>query len=327
MSRSPPDSEDLREPDILDVGRETGTTHPRTSNTGAASVVPGGARSWRPSALVGASMALHGVALAAAVLRRDRGRGLWPWLLADHAVLTLAGALPRSDLLGRCLVRVPEEDLGKPNRVMLTFDDGPDPEVTQRLGELLAHRGARATFFCIGRRGERYPELVLELVRQGHRIENHTYHHRHDFAFHLYPALLREIRLAQEVIAGVTGRVPVYFRAPAGMRNPFLDPVLARLGLHLVAWTRRGWDTVDGRPARLVARLVRRLAPGDVLLLHDGNGARTADGSPAVLETTERLLDCFERRGLEAVALPSPGSRRETHPSDTGADAGAAETR
>lgn len=275
-------------------------------------------RPWQPSPLVSASLALHGVALGALALRPRAWRRVLPWLLADHLLLTAAGAFPRSSWLGpsRTHFELGQGEPGReidPGEVVLTFDDGPDPEVTPRLAELLRSRGARASFFCIGQRVEAHPEIVRELVADGHRVENHTHRHSHRFSITLYPELLREIGRAQSVITEVTGRAPAWFRAPAGMRNPFVEPVLARLGLHLVAWTRRGYDTVDPRPSKVLSRLVRGLAPGDVLLLHDGNGARGSgvhgsDG-PAVLETTRRLLDVLDRRGLRAVALPADGPR------------------
>ena len=88
----------------------------------------------------------------------------------------------------------------------------------------------------------------------------------------------REIRPAQDAIAAATGRAPRLFRAPVGIRNPWLDRVLARTGLRLVSWTRRGLDTVRADAARIAARLLRGLAAGDILLLHDGSSARDGAG-------------------------------------------------
>ena len=83
-----------------------------------------------------------------------------------------------------------------------------------------------------------------------------------------------------------------------------LDPALHEAGLGLVTWTRRGFDTRERDAARVVARLVRGLAAGDILLLHDGHAARTRSGVPVVLEALPRVLDAFEAAGLTPVALP-----------------------
>jgi peptidoglycan/xylan/chitin deacetylase (PgdA/CDA1 family) len=185
--------------------------------------------------------------------------------------------------------------------VALTFDDGPDPEVTPRVLDLLAERGARATFFCIGRRARAHPEIVAEIVRRGHEVENHTWSHPNSFACYPPGPMRREIVRAQEALAETAGRRPRYFRAPAGIRNPLLDPLLHAQGLTLVSWTRRGFDTVAREPERVARRLLRGLAGGDVLLLHDGSAARDRQGTPVVLEVLPRLLDALEDRGLTGV--------------------------
>ena len=102
----------------------------------------------------------------------------------------------------------------------------------------------------------------------------------------------------------LTGRRPTAFRAPAGLRNPFLDPVLHRLGLNLVSWTRRGFDTRERDPARVLARLTRGLAGGDILLLHDGHAARSrSSAAPVVLDVLPPLLAALRDAGLRGVRL------------------------
>lgn len=255
----------------------------------------------RHSRLVRASVALHGVALASVVAQPQ----LWPWALgavvADHLTLTAAGLVARSQLLGANWTRLPRSMAR--GRVALTIDDGPDPSVTPRVLELLARHEAAATFFCIGERVAAHAALAREIVAAGHRIENHSQRHLHHFSL-LGPAALRvEVATAQETIAAVTGCRPRFFRAPAGLRNPFLDPVLQRLGLTLASWTRRGFDTVRRDPARVRARLEHRLASGDILLLHDGHAARTPAGAPVILEVLPPLLATLAAAGLRTVAL------------------------
>jgi peptidoglycan/xylan/chitin deacetylase (PgdA/CDA1 family) len=134
-------------------------------------------------------------------------------------------------------------------------------------------------------------------------VENHSLRHRHDFSLLGPRGYLREIGAAQEALAAAAGSAPRFFRAPAGLRNPFLEPALARLGLELVSWTRRGFDTASADPATVRARLVRGLAAGDILLLHDGHAARGRDGFASVLAVLPRLLEDLSAAGLRPVTL------------------------
>jgi peptidoglycan/xylan/chitin deacetylase (PgdA/CDA1 family) len=113
----------------------------------------------------------------------------------------------------------------------------------------------------------------------------------------------QEIVEAQRSIARVTGDGPRFFRAPAGLRNPFLDPVLCRLQLQLATWTRRGFDTVNRDSDRVYRRLTRSLAAGDILLLHDGHAARGRLGTPVIVEVLPRLLETLRSRELQPVTL------------------------
>lgn len=263
---------------------------------------PGGAAPWRMPRLVQASAVCHlgaGVAVVA-------DPALWPWALGtvalDHAVLAGTGLWPRSTWLGANLRRLSNAAAARAE-VALTFDDGPDPAVTPAVLDLLDAQHARATFFCIAQRAAEHPRLCREIVARGHAIENHSQRHAHTFSLLGPRAMARELGRAQDVLARITGRAPRFFRAPAGLRNPFLDPVLRRLGLQLVSWTRRGFDTARRDPADVLARLTHALRAGDIVLLHDGNAARTRAGRPVVLEVLPALLDRFERAGLRAVTL------------------------
>jgi peptidoglycan/xylan/chitin deacetylase (PgdA/CDA1 family) len=259
---------------------------------------------WRPSPLLAASAAVH-LGAAAALIARPRA---WPWalsaLLANHVLLAAAGLWPRSQLLGANWTRLPQRDGLMPG-VAITIDDGPDPAITPRVLRLLEGYGACATFFCIGERVLRYPELAQEIVRRGHNIENHSQRHRHNFSLLGPNGMNAEVAQAQESIFRVTGSSPQFFRAPAGLRNPFLDPVLARLKLRLASWTRRGFDTVSADADAVFRRLANALQNGDILLLHDGNAARTGRGEAVILEVLPRLLDALTARGLKSVTLRS----------------------
>lgn len=262
-----------------------------------------------PSPLLKASAVVHlGAAGALAV------PGMWPWALgavaADHLLLGACGLTPRSAWLGPNLTRLPASAVQR-REVALTIDDGPDPAVTPRVLEQLEAHGAEATFFCIGERVARYPGLAREIVRRGHAIENHSDRHPGYFSLLGPRRLAREVGRAQEDIAQVSGAAPRFFRAPAGLRNPWLEPVLARLGLTLASWTRRGFDTVSGNPDAVLAKLSRGLRAGDILLLHDGNAARTAAGTPVILEVLPRLLEACATAGLTTATLQAAAALAE----------------
>jgi len=261
-------------------------------------------RRWTPTPLLYASAAVH-LAAAAAAVARPRA---WPWALgavvANHVGLAAAGLWPRSQLLGPNLIRLPAQS-GVSAGVAITIDDGPDPEVTPQVLSQLAEHQAQATFFCVGERVERYADLAREIVNRGHCVENHSQRHRHNFSL-MGPGLMSdEISRAQDGILRVTGSSPRFFRAPAGLRNPFLDPILTRLQLRLASWTRRGFDTVNTNADAVYHRLASPLQGGDILLLHDGNAARSRSGRPVILEVLPRLLDALAALQLRPVTLRS----------------------
>ena len=250
-----------------------------------------------PPAIAG-SAAVHTAALAGLAAEW----GYWPWALAavaaNHAVLTIACMSPRSRLLGPNIRRAPDGARAR-GEVALTFDDGPDPVGTPRVLDILDRHGATASFFCIGSRAARDPGLVREIAARGHSVENHTFRHLNGFAF-LWPAgLAMEIGRAQELLTELTGRAPIFFRAPMGIHGPWLQSVLGGFGLSLVSWTRRGYDGIPANPDAVLARLRRGLAAGDILVLHDGGPS----GGRAAIETLPRLLGAIADRGLTAVSL------------------------
>jgi len=253
-------------------------------------------RTWRPAPFASVSLVIH--AAGAAALAVDVTA--WPWIVAmlatNHALLTAAVFLPRARLLGPNINRLPDEATRR-REVSLTFDDGPDPRITPGILDWLDRHDAKASFFCVGQKAAEYPEIVREIARRGHSVENHSFRHSHAFACFSIGRMSREIEAAQQVATGLTGRAPDFFRAPAGFRSPLLDFVLARRGLRYVSWTRRGFDAGRADPRRVLARLTRGLGAGDVLLLHDS--------SPVVLEVLPALLDELAARGLKSVSLPS----------------------
>jgi peptidoglycan/xylan/chitin deacetylase (PgdA/CDA1 family) len=249
-----------------------------------------------------ASVGLHAAAGAATLIEP----GWWPQALAsvaaNHVAVTALGLWPTSSLLGENIQRLPDAAVAR-REITLTFDDGPDPLVTPLVLDLLDAYQVKATFFCIGERVLRYRELAQEIVRRGHRIDNHSFVHRHTFSVLGPKQVEAELARAQDAIFDTVGRVPRFFRAPAGLRNVFLDPVLHKLDLRLASWTRRGFDTVRHDPGYVLARLTAGLAPGDLLLLHDGHAAKAAGGQAVSVAVLPRLLAACQSQQVYPVTL------------------------
>ena len=172
----------------------------------------------------------------------------------------------------------------------LTFDDGPNPTATARILDVLAAERVPATFFMVGAHVERYPELARRVVAAGHEVGNHTQHH---VKLHVRGPgrIRRELEDAHGAIQRIAGVAPRLFRAPHGYRNPFVAPAVRRLGYRVCGWTFGVWDSA--RPgAEAIRRRVRvKLAPGAIVLLHDGDGydptgdrRQTADALPGIIQ-------------------------------------------
>jgi len=281
---------------------------------------PSALQRWLPSRALRLSLWLHAAAATVAAgigLHAAMSGGLTPAtatilavaaaaVVLDHLALTLAGLCPRCSLLGPNITRLPEAARRR-GLVAITLDDGPDPQVTPLVLDMLREAGATASFFLIGRKAEQHPELVARMIAEGHSVENHSWAHSHRFAFSGPGRFRAEIGRAQQSLARLAGEPPRFFRAPAGMRNPLLEPVLSSLGLPLTSWTRRGFDTVKRDPAEVSKRLLghdgQRLAAGDILLLHDGHAAVAPDGRPVVLSVLPQVLAACSRLGLKPVSL------------------------
>ena len=257
---------------------------------------------WRPTLLIRITLLLHAVAVAVVALSPAYWRWVIAALVANHFVLMLVGLWPRSNWMGPNWTELPAAAAAR-HEIALTIDDGPDPVVTPQVLEVLARYGVQATFFVIGARAERYPAICREIVSRGHAIENHSQRHRHNFALMGLKGITKELQAAQASLTTLTGRRPLFFRAPAGFRNPFLAPVLGRLGLQLVSWSVRGFDTRVNNAQQVTRRLLAGLRPGAIMLLHDGNAARTPAGQAVILEVLPALLDAAAASNLRFVTL------------------------
>jgi peptidoglycan-N-acetylglucosamine deacetylase len=188
-------------------------------------------------------------------------------------------------------------------RFALTFDDGPDPRFTARIAESLTGRGQRATFFVLGRHVVEHPELAAELIAAGHELGNHGFDHSL-LAFGGPRAVREQIESTESAVHEATGQLPArLFRAPHGVRSPWLVPTLGRLGYRLCGWDGSVRDT-DAPGARVIAeRAAGLLAPGAIILLHDGDGSGRQASRAQTVDALAAILAAAEHRGLQSVPL------------------------
>jgi peptidoglycan/xylan/chitin deacetylase (PgdA/CDA1 family) len=184
--------------------------------------------------------------------------------------------------------------------VAITFDDGPDDPYTLEIARILDARGAKGTFFMVGKALDRRPDIARALRADGHLLGNHSYHHDEwRWLDPRYPELDR----TQTAFRHNLGVCPTFYRAPHGQHTPFLAHVVGDHGMTMVGWevSSGDWNTRD---AGLVARrTLDKVKPGSIIVLHDGlDGSVTADRS-VLVRAVPMILDGLERRGLKPVRL------------------------
>lgn len=192
--------------------------------------------------------------------------------------------------------------------IWLTIDDGPSPIHTVALLDVLDRFQARATFFLIGQHAEKYPHLVTEILARGHEIANHTYTHPSgSFWFAMPGRIAAEIDLCMEWLRTAPDRRARFFRAPVGLKNVFVHPELDRRGLSLIGWSIRGLDTIQRDPAQVAERITRKIKPGAIVVLHEGQRAeKDPQFNPRCLELT---LSGLAEKGYRCV-IPRPEQLR-----------------
>lgn len=259
-------------------------------------------RAWRPGWFISLSIVVHLLAVAMVIWSPET----WLWALAvlaaNNLLITGLGMWPHGNWLGSNWTRLPESAQLNGD-IALTIDDGPDPVVTPKVLDILDRYQVKASFFCIGEQALAHADLCREIILRGHAIENHSMHHGRLFSTLGIAGLSREIGEAQQTLTKITGHSPRFFRAPAGLRNLFLDPVLYRLGLQLSSWSVRGFDTFVSCPQRIKSRLLDGLKAGAIVLMHDGNAAVDRNGQSMIEQVLPELIESAFERGLKFVTL------------------------
>jgi peptidoglycan/xylan/chitin deacetylase (PgdA/CDA1 family) len=217
--------------------------------------------------------------------------------LSGYFVATFHARSPLFSLLsGRGNVFITRLPGAAGDAVALTFDDGPHPDSTPHLLDLLKQYDARATFFLVGERASRYPGIVRRITEEGHGIGIHGLRHRTMVLQN--PARVRKdireaIRRIEEA-AGTPLPFPRLLRPPYGFKTPLLVRTAAQNGCRVIAWSLdpRDYDSISADT--LTARVAEKIVPGSIVLLHERPGKSvTVQALPSLLRLCrDRGLDC-----------------------------------
>ncbi|MCP4135668.1 MAG: polysaccharide deacetylase family protein [bacterium] len=225
------------------------------------------------------------------------------WPLSFYLFLCLI-----TPFLPRFAFFLPIISKGKSNTkgVALTFDDGPDPIVTPKMLDLLKKHSVKATFFVIGEKAEKYPELIKRILREGHDIGNHSYSHDPFLMTRNPKQLLHDIKSTGEVL-NKFGIEALAFRPPVGITNPRLWKVLLKLGMYCINYSCRAYDRGNRHINELASRIIRKTVAGDIVLLHDKVPKKFGD----MEGDSEEWLNQWLAQWLNEVELIITGIRKK----------------
>ncbi|NPA68249.1 MAG: polysaccharide deacetylase family protein [Chlorobi bacterium] len=168
------------------------------------------------------------------------------------------------------------------SKILLTFDDGPHPEITPQILKVLKKHNQKAIFFCIGKNIEKYPEIAKQIIAEGHTIGNHSFSHSYFFDFFSTKKIIKELEKTNIIIEKLTGENCDIFRPPYGVTNPNIAKAVKILNLRVAGWNIRSLDTVKNK--KQVLKRLKKAKPGDIVLFHD-----TKKDTPEILNDFLRL--------------------------------------
>ncbi len=223
------------------------------------------------------------------------------WLADAGSVLEKFGA-QSGELVERRVLSEPIDATPETRSVVaLTFDDGPDPRWTPSVLDILRQERVTATFCIVGLLARRYPELVQRVAEAGHTLCNHTEHHVVNLGHRSADAVTDEIASAGASIAEAVGESPRFYRPPGGTLTPGVVEEARRQGMRILGWSVDPFDWT--RPGRdvILDRVLSKVRPGGIVLLHDGGGDRS--------QTVEQLRELIRRLRAKGFGFSVPGAR------------------
>jgi len=187
------------------------------------------------------------------------------------------------------------------NQVALTFDDGPSEPTTRRILDMLDKYSVKATFFVSGVNALKHPEIIREIIARGHTVGNHSFHHNPFLMLGSYNYLYEEVFRAQGVLR-LTGVNTLAFRPPVGIISPKLPQVLNNLGMFCITFSCRAGDFGNRRIKNLSMKILKKVKPDDIILLHDTPPPKKEERD-LLLPEVEKILQGLNDKGLKVVPL------------------------
>lgn len=185
---------------------------------------------------------------------------------------------------------------GKKKSIALTFDDGPHPDNTPRILDILKEKGVKATFFVIGKNAEKHPDLVRRIDAEGHIVANHSYSHNYLIAFFSTKRLKNDLTHCNDIVYQILEKKPKFFRPPFGVTNPRYGTVLRELNLQSIGWSLRSFDTRAKNKYQLIQNVISKLQKRDIVLLHDH--------LPVTADALEDLIEHCRSKNIDIQPLP-----------------------
>lgn len=181
------------------------------------------------------------------------------------------------------------------NYISITFDDGPNPNFTPKVLKLLKEYNAKATFFLIGKKAEEHPEIVRQIINEGHTVGSHSFSHSKNFGFFSTKKVTAELNQNIALLKEISGKEVKLFRPPFGVTNPNIKKALKRTGQFSIGWSKRSLDTTNLSEVKVLDRIISNLRKGDIILLHDS--------SAKTIAVLEQLLLTLPQHKLQSVPV------------------------
>lgn len=208
----------------------------------------------------------------------------------DQAVLVRRGTIYRENISEKV--------------VALTFDDGPSPQWTPKILDVLKKENVKATFFMLGKHVKQYPDIARRVAQEGHEIENHSYSH-HVLLYYKPDELENEIKSCEKIIKDAAGQTTHYFRPPKAWVSAAEKKKIKEMGYGVVLWSLNSKDWVTFDDKYIVKYLLHHIRPGDIILFHDSGGAFSTEGGDRqeTVLAVERLIERLKERGYSFVTV------------------------
>jgi len=190
------------------------------------------------------------------------------------------------------------------DKVVLTFDDGPDPLYTPRILDILKKYNVRAVFFLVGENVRKYPQLAQKIVEEGHDIGNHSFNHA-NLLILKSRAIKKNIMMANREIANKTGMVPQFFRPPRGLYNKAVLDLCDGLGMKVILWSLTSLDWRGVSATKMTKMVLKKVKGGDIILFHDSGNIfyKKKTNHENTVRALPKIIEGIQKKGLKITAL------------------------